>query len=100
MSLPLLLLCLAAPALVAARSENIVNGWDAKVGDYPWQASFQTTRGFHFCGASIISNRWLVTAAHCIGSKGPSQVKVVIGLHDKDTKRYSKPDSYNVKRIL
>merc|ERR1711881_79548 len=93
-----LLVCVLAPVLVVARSSNIVNGDNASAGEFPWQASFQTRGGWHFCGASIISDRWLVTAAHCIGSKGPSAMKVVLGLHNKLFP--GNAEAYAIERII
>ncbi|XP_019665698.1 transmembrane protease serine 11B isoform X2 [Ailuropoda melanoleuca] len=43
---------------------RIVNGKNALVGAWPWQASMQW-KGQHLCGASLISSRWLLSAAHC-----------------------------------
>lgn len=51
------------PALNA--NQRIVNGENAVPGSWPWQVSLQDTSGFHFCGGSLISPNWVVTAAHC-----------------------------------
>ncbi|NXL85859.1 TM11E protease, partial [Alectura lathami] len=44
--------------------ERITGGQRSQDGEWPWQASIQLD-GTHYCGASVISSTWLVTAAHC-----------------------------------
>lgn len=64
-------------------SGRIVGGSTAQPGQFPYQASLRTVGNFHFCGASIISNRWVVSAAHCTTNDTPATVRVVVGAHNR-----------------
>lgn len=44
---------------------KIVGGADAGAGSWPWQVSLQMERYGHVCGATLITSRWLISAAHC-----------------------------------
>lgn len=46
-------------------SGQIVGGRDVSIEEVPHQVSLQSS-GFSFCGGSIISDQWVVTAGHCI----------------------------------
>ncbi|XP_062987495.1 transmembrane protease serine 11C-like [Elgaria multicarinata webbii] len=52
--------------------ERIFGGSIAGEGEWPWQVSLQLN-GIHRCGASLISNIWLITAAHCF--RGVKDIK-------------------------
>ncbi|XP_028982631.1 chymotrypsinogen A [Diachasma alloeum] len=72
-----------AEAMVGERAEftPIVDGHYAKPGQFPWMAMVHQllTNAHHIiCGGSIISERWVLTAGHCI-VKDPQKYLVVFG---------------------
>jgi secreted trypsin-like serine protease len=42
---------------------RIIGGKEANAHSWPWQV--MVTDGMIMCGAALISNEWLLTAAHC-----------------------------------
>ncbi|XP_044291424.1 coagulation factor X-like isoform X2 [Varanus komodoensis] len=55
---------------------KIVGGSFCRPGSCPWQVLLQTNREYGFCGGSLISSRWVLTAAHCLDTVNPYQVTV------------------------
>ncbi|XP_067206595.1 chymotrypsin-1-like [Linepithema humile] len=59
--------------------EYIIGGTDAPIGKYPHHVALKYQGGF-VCGGSIISKRYVLTAAHCIKSvPDPKKIEVHAG---------------------
>jgi len=98
MKLLLVFVALVAPSL-GARLPYIVGGQDVdEPGKWPWQASLQQHNS-HICGAAIISDTWLVTAAHCVESAAFTMT-VVLGMHDRVSMNMGDPQRYKIQRII
>lgn len=75
---------------------KIVGGKPATAGAYPWQASLVVANILdagkaHFCGGSIVNEKWIVTAAHCMTGLTPSHFQVIVGTYtlNSGTKRHA-----------
>jgi len=52
---------------ILGKNQRIVGGSDSEPGAWPWQAGIVTTTGTRpFCGGVLISEQWVLTAAHCV----------------------------------
>ncbi|XP_063080189.1 complement factor D [Engraulis encrasicolus] len=60
--------------------ECVTGGKEAVAHSRPYMASVQQQGGKHECGAFLISNQWLLSAAHCFVD-GAGGRTVVVGVH-------------------
>lgn len=64
---------------------KIVGGQEASPNQFPWLAGLEAPSWF--CSSSIISEEWVLTAAHCVD--GASSWDVILGSHNLDA--FSEP---------
>ncbi|XP_054479655.1 coagulation factor VII [Anoplopoma fimbria] len=62
---------------------RVINGETCPKGLCPWQALIRDRKVFT-CGAIVLSDRWLLTAAHCVWRKPAAFFNVTVGEHDLD----------------
>lgn len=69
---------------VIGEDTKIVNGYDAERGQFPHQVSLRRNANHqHYCAGSIISDRWILTAAHCVELYRPPYIYAVVGSIDR-----------------
>lgn len=100
---PCVLLVFLQVVFAAAPFEStpIINGGqDVQIESSPYMASLRELENIlprHLCGAVIVSDKYLLTAAQCFYSKQPDWFGVAVGTNTKSDK--SVPD-HNIKRII
>ena len=76
-------------------SQRIVGGAEAIAHSWPWIVSLRSND--HFCGGTLIDNRHVLTAAHCIDS---SSFRVIAGLHQRTDMNGPRLQNLGVLRIF
>ncbi|XP_037089792.1 serine protease easter-like isoform X4 [Pollicipes pollicipes] len=72
---------------------RVIGGVDAEIAQFPWMASVQAVTGQdserrHICGATLITSRHVLTAAHCVvflSNPAVQPVSVILGELDFDS---------------
>ncbi|CAI9721870.1 Transmembrane protease serine 6 [Octopus vulgaris] len=60
----------------------IIGGREAKDCEFPWMAFIKSRN--QICGGSLIDNRHIITAAHCVENRQPGEIFVSLGTNDKE----------------
>jgi len=73
------------------RSNRIVGGQETEVNEYPWQVGLVSSSGTRpWCGGTLISDRHVMTAAHCTAGSSASSIKVLLGEHYTNDGQYNR----------
>merc|ERR1719367_1962974 len=85
----------AAPANcncgIPNRSNRIVGGVETEENEYPWQVGLVSASGSRpWCGGTLISDRHVLTAAHCTAGSSPSSISVLVGEHRTDDSTFTR----------
>jgi trypsin len=84
-----LLGCAVSPAedLEGQAQQELIGGFEATPGEFPWQVQLSIPGSPHWCSGSVIERQWILTAAHCAAGLSAGDFTVRAGLH-----RRSAPD--------
>ncbi|XP_023689013.1 trypsin-like [Paramormyrops kingsleyae] len=78
MRLLVLFVCVGAAGAVPREDGRIIGGYECIPNSRPWMASLNY--GYHFCGAVLINDQWLLSVAHCWYN--PYAMQIMLGEHD------------------
>ncbi|XP_075221525.1 uncharacterized protein LOC142324567 [Lycorma delicatula] len=62
---------------------RIISGMDAEIGEFPWMVAIGFNKMF-FCGGALISDVFVLTAAHCFMTRDTPIESLIVQLGDYD----------------
>ena len=75
--------CNCGLSMKTMKTARIVGGLETEVNEYPWQvALFTPLFSWPTCGGSLISDLWILSAAHCTSGTVSSDWTARLGEHD------------------
>ncbi|GAV01811.1 hypothetical protein RvY_12461-2 [Ramazzottius varieornatus] len=87
---------LSSRMLQGEPSSQLTGGVEAPLGEWPWQIRLGAKQGRNliswFCGGSIISENYILTAAHCLESGPNAQYVVRVGDHNANAYEQGEED--------
>ncbi|KAI4457410.1 tryptase-related [Holotrichia oblita] len=78
---------------------RIVGGVETTANAYPWMV-YLTYSGRFYCGASVINDRYILTAAHCINGFPKERLAATFLDHDRSTTYETKTFTRKIANIL
>ncbi|KAF5299444.1 hypothetical protein FQR65_LT01024 [Abscondita terminalis] len=82
------------------RQIRVVGGNVTKVNEFPWLAGL-SKNGEFLCGATVLTRRHLLTAAHCVSGLDYRSMSIALGDHDrKDKDRFKNIQVRRIKNVF
>ncbi|XP_066995254.2 venom protease [Anabrus simplex] len=76
--------------------KKIVGGQAADPMEWPWMVALLRDRSRHYCGGVLITNRHVLTAAHCVEPFTPRDITVRLGEYDLQTQDETRSKDFRV----
>lgn len=99
--------CGRADIKATLATSRIFGGSHAVANSWPWQVLYQERKPCGTnqictgnCGGTLLDNRHVLTAAHCVGTTNGSAITIIAGLHDKRLSEADTRQSRLVERIF
>ncbi|XP_023305931.2 trypsin-1-like isoform X1 [Lucilia cuprina] len=90
--------CMPCSCGTANVINRIVGGEETQEIRYPWMALLKNNNRF-YCGGSLVSDRYVATAAHCLRGFRPNAISVSLLVHDRKSNS-SREITRKAKRVI
>ncbi|KAB0803011.1 hypothetical protein PPYR_05197 [Photinus pyralis] len=81
------------------KHNRIVGGVETQVNEYPWMVVLLNNNRF-YCGGSVINNKFVLTAGHCVNGISKERLLAVFLDHDRSTSQETKTFFRRITKII